>query len=94
MVAFRQKGDPWYLVTNVPVETEKEAWDMVFAYRARWKIEAVFRYGKSELCLETVNLHNQEKREKLLLMVMMAYLFLLYLTQRSQRELVKWLETV
>lgn len=91
IVVVRQKGEPWYLVTNVPVETEKDAWDIVFAYRARWKIETVFRYGKSELRLETVNLHDQEKREKMLLIVVVVYMFLLWLTEKSQKNLVTWL---
>ncbi|HYU71058.1 MAG TPA: transposase [Ktedonobacteraceae bacterium] len=91
VVVVRQKGEPWYLVTNVPIETEKDAWDIVFAYRARWKIETVFRYGKSELCLETVNLQEQGKREKMLLIVMVVYMFLLWLMQEKQKELVMWL---
>ncbi len=59
--------------------------------RARWKIETVFRYGKSELCLETVNLQEQGKREKMLLIVMVVYMFLLWLMQEKQKELVMWL---
>jgi Transposase DDE domain len=91
VVVVRQKGEPWYLVTNIAVETEKEAWDIVFAYRARWKIETVFHYGKSERCLETVNLHEQGKREKMLLMVMVVYMFLLWLMHENQKDLVRWL---
>lgn len=91
VVAVRQKGEPWYLVTNVPIETEKEAWEMVFAYRARWKIETCFRDGKSELCLETVNLRDQEKREKMLLLVMVVYMFLLSMMEEAQRGMVRWL---
>jgi hypothetical protein len=91
VVAVRQKGEPWYLITNVPIETEKEAWEIVFAYRARWKIETCFRYGKSELCLETVNLRDQEKREKMLLLVMVVYMFLLSMMEEAQRKTMRWL---
>lgn len=91
VVVVRQGGEPWYLITNVPVETEKDAWDTVFAYRARWKIETCFRYGKSELRLETVNLHEQEKREKMLLLVMIVYMFLLSMMEEAQKGLVRWL---
>ena len=91
VVAVRQKGEPWYLITNVPVETEKEAWEIVFAYRARWKIETCFRYGKSELCLETVNLRDQEKREKMLLLVMIVYMILLWMMEEAQKSIVRWL---
>jgi Transposase DDE domain len=91
VVAVRQKGEPWYLITNIPIETEKDAWDIVFVYRERWKIETVFRYGKSELCLETVNLQEQGKREKMLLIVMVVYMFLLWLMEKHQKEQVTWL---
>jgi transposase len=89
--AVRQKGEPWYLITKIPVETEKEAWEIVFVYRERWKIETCFRYGKCELCLETVNLRGQEKRERMLLIVMVVYMFLLWLMEKNQREQVLWL---
>ncbi len=46
---------------------------------------------KSELCLETVNLRKQEKREKMLLIVMVVYMFLLWLMEKHQREQVMWL---
>ncbi len=78
-------------VTNVPIETEKAAWEIVFAYRARWKIETCFRYGKSELCLETVNLRDQEKREKMLLIVMVVYMLLLWMMEEAQKRIVRWL---
>jgi hypothetical protein len=91
VIAVRQKGEPWYLVTNTPIETEEEAWNCVFTYRRRWKIETCFRYGKSELCLETVNIREQEKREKMLLIVMVVYMFLLWLMDGKQREGVVWL---
>jgi transposase len=91
VVAVRQKGEPWSLIPTLPIEAEKDAWEMVFAYRARWKIETVFPYGKSELCLEKVNLHEQEKREKMLLIVMVVYMFLLWLMEKRQKEQITWL---
>jgi len=36
--------EPWYLLTNEPVETEEEAWRIVLVYTRRWQIEQVFRY--------------------------------------------------
>lgn len=91
VLAVRQKGEPWYLITNVPVETEQDAWKIVFAYRGRWKIETCFRYGKSELRLETICLFEEEKRTKMLLIVMTVYMFLLFLTQENQNSLISWL---
>ncbi len=52
LVVVRRKGSSWYLITNEPVETEKQAWKIVFAYMRRWQIEMSFRYGKSELAME------------------------------------------
>ena len=31
--------EPWYLLTNEPVETEEEAWRIVLVYTRRWQIE-------------------------------------------------------
>jgi IS4 transposase len=42
-----------YIVTNVRVKTEEQAWELVFAYRRRWQIELAFRYNKSELAMES-----------------------------------------
>ena len=53
LVAARSgKGrEPWYLLTNQPVETLEQAWRVVFAYARRWQIETSFRFQKSELAL-------------------------------------------
>ncbi len=79
LVVVRQgKGrEPWYLLTNEPVESEEQAWDIAFSYGARWKIEEQFRFQKTELLIESVRLRNWEPRRKLLLLVTLAYSFLL-----------------
>jgi hypothetical protein len=56
----------WYVITNEPVKTEDQAWNIVFAYRRRWKIETCFRYGKCELGMESPRLWDFENRIKLL----------------------------
>lgn len=58
LVVVRQgKGrEPWYLLTNEPVETQAQAWDLVFSYARRWKIEAQFRFHKTELLLQSLRL--------------------------------------
>jgi hypothetical protein len=40
---------PWYLLTEQPIESEEDAWQVVFAYARRWQIEMTWRYDKSEL---------------------------------------------
>jgi len=79
LVVVRQgKGrEPWYLLTNAPVETAEQAWDMVLSYVRRWKIEEQFRFQKTELLIESLRLRDWEPRRKLLLLLTLAYGFLL-----------------
>ncbi len=80
VVARQGKGrEPWYVLTNEPVETEAQAWDIVFAYARRWKIEESFRFHKTELLIESLRLRDWEPRRKLLLLVTLAYGFLLWI---------------
>jgi Transposase DDE domain len=67
LVVVRRKGSSWYLITNEPVETEKQAWKIVFAYVRRWQIEMSFRYGKSELAMESPRVWSWENRKENLL---------------------------
>lgn len=83
--------EPWYLLTNEPVLTANDAWQVVFAYARRWQIEMSFRYGKSELAMESPRLWKWENRLKLLLMATLVYAFLLSLLDPSQELLRQWL---
>src|SRR3989454_1360155 len=81
LVVVRQgRGrEPWYLLTNEPVETIAQAWEMVFSYVSRWKIEESFRFQKCELLIESLRLQSWQARRKMLLLVTLAYGFLLSL---------------
>jgi hypothetical protein len=70
---------PWYLLTNEPIRTCEDAWRVVFAYARRWQIEMAYRFGKSELAMQSPRLWSWIEREKLLLMASLAYAFLLSL---------------
>jgi hypothetical protein len=83
--------EPWYLLTNEAVLTSVDAWRIVFAYARRWQIEMSFRYGKSELAMESPRLWKWENRLKLLLMATLVYAFLLSLLDPSQQLLRQWL---
>ena len=88
VISRRGKGHtPWYLLTNEPAEHPGEAWKVVFAYARRWQIEMSFRFSKSELAMESPRLWFWENRLKLLLMVSLAYAFLLSLLDPE----LKWL---
>ena len=81
LVVVRQgKGrEPWYLLTNEPVQTTEQAWDIVFSSVSRWKSEASFRFQKGELLIESLRLQGWQARRKMLLLVTLAYGFLLTL---------------
>jgi hypothetical protein len=70
---------PWYLLTNECADTPAAAWKIIFAYARRWQIEMAWRFNKSELAMESPRLWFWENRIKLLLMVSLAYAFLLSL---------------
>jgi len=80
VVARSGKGrEPWYLLTSDRIETAEAAWCVVLAYARRWQIEMAWRYGKSELAMESPRVWTWERRQRLLLMVTLAYAFLLSL---------------
>jgi len=85
--------EPWYLVTNEPVVSLEHGWKLVFAYARRWQIELTFRYNKCELGMESPRVWKGENRTKLLLMVTLAYVFLLSLMHPLLLDLRQWLLT-
>jgi hypothetical protein len=92
LVCRQKRGrQPWYLLTNEPVTSEQEAWDIVLAYQRRWQIEQAFRFNKSELALESPRLWLFENRLKLMMMVALVYAFLLSLLPLdSQQDLLRY----
>lgn len=83
-----QGREPWYLLTNEPVENERDAWRIVLYYARRWQIEMLWRYAKSELAMESPRLWFWENRLKLLSMVALVYAFLVSLL-RADCDLVR-----
>ncbi len=90
LVVARRGGEPWYLLTNEPIASEEAAWQVVLAYARRWQVETSFRYGKSELRMESPRLHKWEPRRKLLLVVTLVYAFLLSLLDHQHDLLRQW----
>jgi Transposase DDE domain len=91
VVVVRQGGEPWYLITNRCADTQDQAWHIVLIYARRWQIETTFRYKKSELAVQSVRLWEWENREKLFLLVTLAYSFLLSLLDSSLDLVREWL---
>jgi hypothetical protein len=80
IVSRRGKGhEPWYLLTNEPADTPALMWKIVYAYARRWQIEMAWRFGKTELAMQSPRLWSWDNRLKLLLIVSLAYAFLLTL---------------
>lgn len=80
LLIIRDKNNynsPMYLLTNVPVDNKKVAWEMCFTYMHRWEIEQSFRCCKSELSMECPRLWFFKNTLKLLAMVSLVYDFLL-----------------
>lgn len=82
---------PWYLLTSDPLFTPDEAWQVVFAYARRWRIEMAIRFEKTELAFESPRLHTWEARFKFLLIAALAYAFLLSLLRWVPEPLLIWL---
>lgn len=92
VVARRGSGQPpWYLLTNEPVASVEELWRIVLSYARRWQLELVWRYGKSELAMESPRVWTWERRKKLLLLASLAYAFLVSLLDAGNEELRTWL---
>lgn len=92
IVARRGAGQaPWYLLTNEPVAAPEELWRIVLSYARRWQLEMVWRYGKSELAMESVRVWTWERRKKLLLLAALAYAFLVSLLDATYDLLRAWL---
>ncbi len=48
--------DPWYLITDWPVEDEASAFWVFIYYRRRWSVEDTFKFAKTTLGLEGVQM--------------------------------------
>ena len=82
LVIIRDKNNydgPMYLMTSLPIPSPKMAWHICSSYLHRWNIEQTFRFGKSELAIESPRLWFWENRLKLLAIVSLVYDFLLQL---------------
>lgn len=87
-----KKGrQPWYLLTNEPINNDDDAWKIVHAYARRWQVEQSFRFSKSELAMESCRLWFWENRMKLLQTVTLVYAFLLSLLEKQLQEKIKLL---
>lgn len=84
MVIVRDKhhyNGPMYLLSSLPIHSPAQAWEICFSYIHRWNIEQSFRFGKSELAMESPRLWFWENRLKMLAVVTLVFDFLLRMLQ-------------
>lgn len=84
----RTAAEPWRLLTTEPVETAEQCWRIAEAYAARWQIEQMLRFGKSELGVESLRVRTWAVAHKLLALVGLAYAFLVDLLGDSADPLL------
>ena len=74
--------DPWYLITDWPVEDEASAIRIFIDYRRRWSVEDTFKFTKTTLGMEEVQLLDFEAVRNLVALAWVAagFLFSLGLT--------------
>jgi hypothetical protein len=89
LVRARIQGKLSYLITNEPVETEEQAWEIFFSYKRRWQIETSFRYAKCELAMESPRVWFYEDRLKLFAIVLVVYAFLLHVLGENHADLLQ-----
>jgi hypothetical protein len=81
--------EPWYLLTNEPIHTPVDAWQVVLAYARRWNIEMSIRFDKCELAFESLRVHKWETQLRLLSIATLAFAFLLSILPDA--EITNWL---
>ncbi len=92
LVVARPKQRPaLHFLTNQPITSIDEAWQVLYAYARRWQIETAFRFFKSELALESPRLWSWHNRLKLFAMVALVYAFLLSLLAPAATHLKEFL---
>lgn len=79
VVARPKQRSAWHFLTNQPIASIDDAWQVLFAYARRWQIETGFRFFKSELAIESPRLRNWNNRLKFFAIVAIVYAFLLSL---------------
>jgi hypothetical protein len=82
---------PWFLLTNDPINSIQNAWRIVLGYNRRWQIETCIRLDKSELAIESIRILNWDTRKKLMLILALVHAFLLSLMSTALAYFRSWL---
>ncbi len=79
-----KKRKPWYLLTSIPITSHQKAWEVIFSYARRWKIEQTFRFAKAEMGMESPRLWFWENRLKFMAILTLAIDFIFLLTHQGR----------
>jgi len=81
---------PLMLLTNMVVETDRQAWQIINNYKKRWCCEEVIRFLKNRIGLEGFRIRCYEAIKRLMILAMLAMGFLTWILLKS-RQLTKYL---
>jgi hypothetical protein len=71
-------GQDWILLTNAPIHNSKQAQEIWFNYRRRWRVETTFRFLQRDgLRWDDFKVLNFDAIQRLITLVLIAALFLL-----------------
>ena len=76
----------WMLLTNLPVDTPEQCWEVVALYKLRWLIEEVHLVLKHGLNIQQTQLKSADRIEKLLAFCVAVAVFIVQLKQWSRLE--------
>jgi len=78
-------------LTNEPLTTLDDAWNIIFAYARRWQVEMALRFEKAELGMASPRLQKWETLCKLWQVLALVYAFLLSLLDWRFTSVCHWL---
>ena len=81
---------PLILLTNMVVETDQQAWQIINSYKKRWSCEEAVQFLKNRIGLEGFRIRNYTAIKRLMILAMLAMGFLTWILLRS-RQLTKYL---
>jgi hypothetical protein len=79
---YDPSGKRTFFFTNVPLETDDAQRKMVRRYADRWAIEEEFEFLKQRFALEDVRVRSFHAIDRLMLLAMLAFAFLVHLVER------------
>lgn len=91
IACWREKSDnPLILLTNLVVENERQARQIISYYKKRWSCEETIQFLKGRIGLERFRIRSYEAIKRLMILAMLAMGFLTWILLKN-RQLTKYL---